>query len=271
VEKNIVKIAVREHDLAVIACSFGRDSMAVLHQVMNECKKQGKPFKVLWNDTGCEYAAQYRFNKRIIKKWGLEENLIVAKSKDWTFWRIVKEYGMPILPRDKSVATQKCCEKLKKEPSRLALEQFANIKYCYFTGLNAYESSLRRENAEKYGNYFYSKSWKHQKCHPILWWTKKQIDDYIKENNIPLCEIYSLNGIEGYTVRNGCWACPQAWNFGKGKWLKKYYPKLYKFLVTKTELGDYILNKKLGLEKGQSTYFDKNYLYEVRPCFFEQM
>ena len=47
-----------------------------------------------------------------------------------------------------------------------------------------------------------------------------------------MCEIYNWKGVEGYKIRNGCWCCPQAWKFGKGKWLKMYYPKLYEFLIT---------------------------------------
>ena len=270
VNVNIVEKAIREHEMAVIACSFGRDSMVVLHMVIKECRKQGKPFKLIWNDTSVEYPEQYEFNKRIIKEWNLEDHLIVAKSEKWTFWNIADRYGMPIHPRDKSEATAKCCYHLKKEPTKRALKKFEGINYVYFTGLNANESALRRRSAKKYGNYFFAKSWQHQKCHPILWWNNEQIDKYIEENNIPLCDIYDYDGIKGYNIRNGCWCCPQAWNYGKSQWIKKYYPKLYKYLITKTELGDFILNKRLGLDNGQQSYYDKNYVYEVRPCFFEK-
>lgn len=267
---------IKQHDLVVIACSFGRDSMVVLHMAIEECRKQQKPFKVIWNDTGVEYPEQYKFNKKIIKEWQLEDNLIIAKSDEWTFWRIKKEYGMPIAPRDSrnremQQATQSCCNYLKKVPTKLALKQFKGINYVYLTGLTAKESMNRKASAKRYGDYFYSKTWHHWKYHPILWWDDEQIDKYIEENNVPLCDIYSYTGVEGYNIRNGCWCCPQAWKFGKGKWLKEYYPKLYEYLITKTELGDYILQNKLGIMEGQQGLLSKQEIFEIRPCFFEDM
>ena len=277
-----LKEIVKAHDLCAIACSFGRDSMVVLDMVSKVCRELNKPFKVIWNDTGVEYPEQYKFNKIAIKKYGIEDNLIVAKSEDWNFWRVKKEYGMPIAPRDSrnremQQATQSCCYHLKKQPTKKYLKTLEGIDYVYFTGLTAQESMNRKASAKRYGDYFYSKTWKHWKCHPILWWNDEDIDKYIKENNVPLCEIYNWNEIEGYKVRNGCWCCPQAWKFGKGKWLKRYYPKLYEYLITKTELGEYIMKEKLGIDENQLSLLDTDmkervkHVFEKRPCFFEDM
>ena len=91
-----------------------------------------------------------------------------------------------------------------------------------------------------------------------------------------MCEIYKWNGIKGYKIRNGCWCCPQAWKFGKGKWLKMYYPKLYEFLITKTELGEYIMQRKLNIDANQTSLLEDNMrdrvkqTFEIRPCFFEE-
>jgi 3'-phosphoadenosine 5'-phosphosulfate sulfotransferase (PAPS reductase)/FAD synthetase len=273
---------INKHDLAVIACSFGRDSMVVLDMVSKVCRKINKPFKIIWNDTGVEYPEQYKFNKKVIEQYKLEKNLIIAKSQEWTFWKIKDTYGMPIAPRDSrnremQQATQSCCNYLKKKPTKEVLKEFKDINYVYLTGLTANESMNRRASAKRYGDYFYSKSWKHYKCHPILWWSDEEIDNYITENKVPLCEIYKWNEIEGYKIRNGCWCCPQAWKFGKGKWIKRYYPELYKFLITKTELGEYILTEKLGIDKDvyQLSLLDDNlkekviHTFELRPCFFE--
>ena len=271
-----------KHDLPVVACSFGRDSMIVLHMVKSICDEIKKDYKVIWNDTGVEYPEQYIFNKKIIKEWNLENHLIVAKSEDWTFWKVKDTYGMPIAPRDSrnremQLATQSCCYHLKKQPTKKALKEFKGKDILYLTGLTAQESMNRKASAKRYGDYFYSSSWKHQKCHPILWWNDEDIDNYIKENNIPLCDIYSYTNIENYKIRNGCWCCPQAWKFGKGKFLKAYYPKLYEFLITKTDLGEYILTEKLGLDQNQLSFLDKDlkdrvkHTFEIRPCFFEDM
>lgn len=275
----------KKHDLAVVACSFGMDSMVVLHMVKTVCEELGKPYKIIWNNTGVEYPEQYRFNKRIIKEWNLEDKLIVAKSEDWTFWDISQQYGMPIVPRDSRneemrMATQACCYYLKKAPTKKALKQFKGVDYVYFTGLTAEESYNRRSSAKRYGDYFYSTSWSHWKCHPILWYNKEQILKYIEDNNIPMCDIYSYDEIPNYKIRNGCWTCPQAWKFGKGKWMKRYYPKLYKYLITKTELGEYIMKKKLGyIDSNGKDDMPKEFeiqgmvqnMFEHRPCFFDKL
>ena len=57
--------------------------------------------------------------------------------------------------------------------------------------------------------------------------------------------------------------------------LKKYYPKLYEFLITKTELGEYIMKTKLGINENQLSLLDDNMksrveqTFKIRPCFFE--
>ena len=87
---NELENVVKKHDSVVVACSFGRDSMVVLDMASKVCSKLNKPFKVIWNDTGVEYPEQYKFNKEAIKHYKLKENnnLIVAKSEDWNFWKI---------------------------------------------------------------------------------------------------------------------------------------------------------------------------------------
>lgn len=281
-DREVLKEYIEAHELPVVACSFGRDSMVVLHMVKSLCDEIGKDYKIIWNDTGVEYPEQYKFNKMIIEKWDLSSHLIVAKSEDWTFWKIKDTYGMPIAPRDSrnremQKATQSCCYHLKKQPTKKALKEFKGVDILYLTGLTAQESMNRKASAKRYGEYFYSKSWHHQKCHPILWWNDDEIDNYIKDNEVPMCDIYNYTDIPKYKIRNGCWCCPQAWKFGKGKWLKKYYPKLYKYLITKTDLGKYILNEKLGFDENQLSLFDSNinekvlHTFEIRPCFFEEI
>ena len=71
---NELENVIKKHDLVVVACSFGRDSMVVLDMASKVCSKFDKPFKVIWNDTGVEYPEQYKFNKEAIKQYKLKEN-----------------------------------------------------------------------------------------------------------------------------------------------------------------------------------------------------
>ena len=55
-----------------------------------------------------------------------------------------------------------------------------------------------------------------------------------------------------------------------------YYPKLYEFLITKTELGEYIMQRKLNINANQTSLLEDNMrdrvkqTFEIRPCFFEE-
>lgn len=276
---RLIESTIKKHDNIVVACSFGKDSIAVLHLI----KQFTNNFTVIWNNTLCEYPDTLSFARRIIKEWEL--NLIEARPNT-TFWKIVEEYGFPVNSRNskgkKQIATYKCCNELKKHPTRRALK---NIDCdLYFTGLTRHESRLREFSARKYGDYFYSKKWKHYKCHPILNWTPGDVWKYHEFNNIPYNSLYDKNAvhIDG-GIRTGCWACPQAIKYGKLEHLRYYYPKLFKFLVVDKGLGDVILNMRIDKYKNiksRTHDYMRNVTFkqlgtkkslEVHPCFFDRL
>jgi nitrogen fixation NifU-like protein len=231
--KQLVKKALSEQKDPIVACSFGKDSMAVLHLV-----RQFKPdVKVLWNNTLVEYPDTYEFAHRIIKEWDLQ--VFEAKPQK-TFWQIVSEFGWPIYPRNatgkRQKATVKCCKALKKLPT---LKLLRHYKWdLYFTGLTRYESRLREFSAQRYGDYFYSKEWQIWKCHPIQDWTADDIWEYHRQFHLPHNPLYDKNAIEiRGGIRTGCWPCPQAIRYGKLEHLHYYYPRLFDLLVNKHGLG----------------------------------
>jgi len=232
--KQLVKEALSEHEDPIVACSFGKDSMAVLHLV-----RQFKPdVKVLWNNTLVEYPDTYQFVRRITKEWDLQ--IFEAKPQK-TFWQIVDEFGWPIYPRNatgnRQKATVKCCKELKKLPTLRLLRRY---KWdLYFTGLTRYESRLREFSAQRYGDYFYSKTWRIWKCHPIQDWTTDDIWEYHRQFHLPHNPLYDKNAIEiRGGIRTGCWPCPQAIRYGKLQHLRYYYPRLFYLLVDKHGLGE---------------------------------
>ncbi|TET41400.1 MAG: phosphoadenosine phosphosulfate reductase family protein [Dehalococcoidia bacterium] len=271
---NLVKKALSEHNDPIIACSFGKDSMAVLHLV-----RQLKPdVKVLWNNTLVEYPDTYQFARRIIKEWNLQ---IYEAKPQKTFWQIVSELGWPIDPRDASgkrqKATVQCCKELKKLPTLRLLRQY---KWdLYFTGLTRYESRLREFSARRYGAYFYAKEWRIWKCHLILDWTADDVWQYHREFRLPYNSLYDKNEVAiGGGIRTGCWPCPQAIRYGKLQHLRYYYPKLFNFLVVKQGLGEEILKRRLQRGKGQNVAKITTYLevgldraLHARPCLFDRL
>lgn len=277
--RKLVQKALSKFNNPIVACSFGKDSMVVLH-IVRSCTNK---FKVLWNNTLVEYPDTYTFAREIIRKWNLD--CIEAKPKT-TFWEIVKKYGFPIHSRNskgnKQCAARMCCNELKKKPTMAALREID----CdvYFTGLTRYESRLREFSARKYGDFFCSKKWNHWKCHPLLNWTKEDVWQYIKEHKIPYNPLYAKNEVQiDGGIRTGCWPCTQAIKYGKLQHLREYYPKLFDLLVVEKKLGETMIDLRIENYKNiksrvadyiRNTTYRKlgtKRVLSLHPCFFDRL
>ena len=174
IEKAFADNNISKKNKGVFAFSGGIDSTCVLNlpPVLSAVKEGA--IVLLFNDTLVEFPQTKKFVRQIQKELGA--NLIVAKP-NITFKEVVKRYGFPIHPRGgkdhiRSRATSMCCYYLNKAPVTKLIKEYSWP--LYLTGLRADESYNRRTMAKRYGDYFRSKTHKHNKCHPILHWT---IDD----------------------------------------------------------------------------------------------
>ena len=281
---KIISNVIAEHQKPVVACSWGKDSLTVLHLV----KQITDDFDVLWNNTGVHYPSVYKLKKKLEKEWNL--NVIETKFQK-SFWEIVDEYGWPgVKSSDRSdKANAACCYNIKKKPTKDAIKQ--NEWDLYFDGLTAFESDRRYMNIKEYGLSHYHKSFKLQKVHPIGWWTVDDVWDYIEKHDIPYPDIYD-NEVGKYTkrgysehrqghrfdraIRNGCWTCTLALKHTPEKMqqLREYYPKLWQTLMDKG-LAEEIVKRKIG---DQGSLFDgyfsdktKEAWLKNRPCFFDKI
>ena len=285
--KVIYKVLIK-YNRPVIACSWGKDSLTVLHLVKRIANKLNKPFDVLWNNTGIHYPSVYKIKKQLEEDWNL--NVIETKAGK-TFWQIKDEYGFPgIGGSDRSdKANQSCCYYIKKKPTKQAIK--TNKWDLYFDGLTAYESDRRYMNIKEYGLIHKHKTFDLIKCHPIGFWTVNNVWDYIEKHDIPYPNVYDHEEGEytkrGYTIhrqghrtdraiRNGCWCCTLALKMtpDKMKQLRNHYPKLWKTLMKKG-LAKEIASIKLG---NQGSLFDGYFNKETeeswlenRPCFFDSI
>ena len=256
---KLIESVLKKHNKPVVACSFGKNSMAVLHLL-----RQIDPnIQVLFNDTKVEYPDSYLFKEKLCEEWSL--NIIeTVPTKD--FWWIVENYGFPLYSRKgHKSASKNCARYLKEYPLEKLLrkEKFD----LYFTGLSRHESRLREFSARKYGDYFFSKRKKHWKCHPVLNWTKEEIWEYHYKENIPINPIYKMYSPKQFEIRTACWCCTIPIKYGKMQFLRINYPKLWKKLLIKG-LGELIIKKKLG------EYKNKNQLNQLiirRPDFFDYL
>ena len=144
--KTLIEAALKKNKNPVVACSFGKDSMVVLHMV----RQFDSDVPVMFNNTLVEYPDTYRFKNLMRKKWKL--NIIETKPSK-TFWWIVENYGFPLYTRKgHKDASKNCCRYLKEYPIAKILRKY---KFdLYFTGLSRHESRLREFSAKKYGTIF---------------------------------------------------------------------------------------------------------------------
>jgi 3'-phosphoadenosine 5'-phosphosulfate sulfotransferase (PAPS reductase)/FAD synthetase len=261
--RRLLRAVLKRHANPVVACSFGKDSMVVLHLVRQF--RSGVP--VLWNNTSIEYPETYKFKARIEKEW----NLTVIEAKPTRdFWWVIENYGFPLYARKGNKdASKNCCAYLKDYPAQKVLRQH---KFdLYFTGLRSEESTRRFFSARNYGPYFHSKRLNYWKCHPILEWTKEDVWRYHELYRLPANPLYQRGGVEGFEVRTACWARTIPIKHGKVEFLRRNYPKLWKHLL-RSGLAKVIIEEKTGRQPDSQpteVYIDR--LIESRPCFFDRV
>ena len=255
---DFIREVLAQHKKPVVACSFGKNSMIVLHIV-----RQFDPnVHVLFNNTLVEYPDTYQFKRMIAEKWGL--NLVETKPTK-TFWWVTENYGFPLFSRKGyKDASKSCCRYLKEYPVEKILRMY---KFdLYFTGLTRHESRRREFSARKYGKYFYSKRAKHWKCHPLQDWTEEDVWNYHEINGLPHNGVYDKEAPDGFKIRTGCWCCTIPIKYGKIEFLRTNYPKLWRLLLRKG-LAKLLLEKKLGVVMPNDHI---EHIIETRPCMFDK-
>lgn len=112
-----------------------------------------------------------------------------------------------------------CCEKLKKD----VLKKWAKKNKSHpFIGNIVEESQTRKNLYLKRGCNAYDA--KEPQSWPIAFWTKKDIDRYVRENNVEISKAYETE------ERTGCMVCAFGIKYDLNRFvrLKQYYPKWYK-------------------------------------------
>lgn len=129
------------------------------------------------------------------------------KSQFAASWKLAKKWYFLF---DKEVTkfdiTSICCDILKKEP----MQRFKKESGLYpITGTTADEGQERELNYIKYGCNIYDNN---PKSRPLSIWTKQDVWDYVKINNVPYCSVYDDLTLKDGTIvkgesRTGCVAC----------------------------------------------------------------
>jgi len=163
--KKIIEEAFKKYKRPLVACSFGKDSVTMLHIIKETFGEV--PCPVLANDTGFWFEEIRDLMHKLRKEWDLEIIYITRfhpKAKD-------------VPPSDKWEAKH-----LKLTPSLWAIKGYGAD--AVFAGIRRSESKERRKAKAV------EKREGHDRIHPLINWTEEDIWYYIKTNGVPYCKLY---------------------------------------------------------------------------------
>lgn len=189
--RSQIKRALDTYERVAVGCSFGKDSMVLLH-LAREVKPDIKVFSVMTRFKPPETLA---FKEYATSLWNL--NITTYQS------------GESISPELYRTAPDECCRKLKVLPTMEAIKDL---------GLNAWIAGLRRTegvtriNLQEVEHYEGGLA----KINPILDWTEAEIWRYTALNHIPVNPLYA----KGYRSL-GCLPCSKPYSETErgGRWV----------------------------------------------------
>lgn len=253
----VIQKALRVTDKPVISCSFGIDSVLVLHLI----RRITPNIKVLFNNTGVEYGETIKLRNKLLKEWNID--LIEAKPET-TYWAFQNEYGWNFerkgSRKNGGSNSEKCCQLLKHIPTKKALKEH-DID-CTFTGLRGYESQSRNQSGKRDGVAYTSLDWGTLRVNPVLFFNNKMVWDYVKKHDVPYSEVYDKKLYDEndkliYAPRTGCWCCMVTSGKGYLRWMKEFRPKQYMFLMKNKGLAEQLYKKSLGIDVSKSQKNDE--------------
>lgn len=302
-----IKRALNKLKKPALAFSAGKDSTVLLHMI-----RQYEPGIItIYVNTSIEFPECVRFARWIRDEWDLT---FYEAKPEVTFWWVVKEYGWPLLGKSFGVGgvahkesramffddlaargeltgayaiqaevpiSSACCTFLKERPSgkiqkRLGIDGL-------FLGIMASESRQRMFNFLQYGEWYYAKSQKLWKSHPLAIWSDEDVWGYIRRFGLPYAALYDMGYHDEKTgewiahKRNGCMFCGMDLRFPNNHLaiMRRTHPKAWNTIMRKKGLGKVLLQLRLALDKHQLDLFEESmgldaYL-DTFPCAFDKI
>jgi phosphoadenosine phosphosulfate reductase len=168
--KSVIQEALKRYgEKIAMAWTGGKDSTTTLHLVREVCG--GKvPIPVLNIDTSVKFKEIYEFRDRLAQAWHLD--LRIERNEE-----ALKTIRI-------AVDKEECCLKLKTEVIASSLAKYG--WQALITGMRWDEQPDRARD-----DYFSSReNPPHVRVQPILHFTEMDIWQYIKDYDVPYCELY---------------------------------------------------------------------------------
>lgn len=182
---EIIKAALKIYPKIGVGFSGGTDSVVLLHLIL----KIQPSIPVIFVDTQHEFQKTYKYIENFKNKYRL--NYYRVKADQNKFEEFKKKFGLKT-----PMFTEVCCNYHKIEPMMKAINDFGFD--AFFVGLRGVEHEERAKET------LFSPRETHIRVHPLLFWRKEDILEYVKRNRIECNPIYD----EGYTSL-GCIPCTE--------------------------------------------------------------
>lgn len=220
----IISEALRTIENPYLSCSFGKDSVVLLHLVL----QQSPSIPIVFIDSGYCFPDTYEVRDAFVNKYNIN---LVELQQTHDYIEVIDQYG---LPDDRTGAQQKkVVQILKKDPAN----RWAKDNNCkgHFWGLRKEESTGRRVLLNSKGALFYAKGAGLWRCAPLADWQWEDIWAYIHIYDLPYSKIYDKTGFcDPKQIRNTSWITTDgAAQNGRIVWLKFYYPDIFARLAQK--------------------------------------
>jgi phosphoadenosine phosphosulfate reductase len=190
-----------------VACSFGKDSIVVLHLIL-----QHRPDIPVYSysNMNFDFPDTHRLRWELQEKWNL--NLIL----------IERDVSRAVETEDEGGAYNRLYFAVLRE--QVQKHQWD----CAFVGKRKQEAPRRKREIDEKGMLF-PDAINGKIAYPLADWTIKDIWAYSAVNNLPHHEIYNKQtcGLTRETIRLGIMFDPLFDRTGEQIWMKKNYPELY--------------------------------------------
>jgi len=200
-----------------ISCSYGKDSIVLLHLIY-----QFKKPDVIYKDNGYALPCIYETKEKLEKLLKYETNVL---KQEFDFVEFLKEYGLPDITRD-MMKQDKIVKIIKKDP-------LSENNKSVFWGLRAKESKKRTALFKYRGAIYYNDNRKKHFSAPLWDWSDRDVWAYIAQYNVPYPDLYDKENF-GFTrekLRNSSWITTDGAKRGRVAWLRFNYPEFYNKLA----------------------------------------
>ena len=147
----------------------------------------------------------------------------------------------------------------------------------------AAESRQRMFNFLEYGEWYYAKSQKMWKSHPLAIWDDDDIWEYIRRFKVPYAKLYDMGFHDEKTgelichKRNGCMFCGMDIRFPNNHLaiMRRTHPAAWNMLMRKKGLGKVLLQLRLAMDQHQLDMFEEQFgldeYLDRFPCAFDRI